>query len=300
MVLNCPKRFITIFNPKFQTPLSRFIFQNVKYDKILVMPTHELSIVELEAQASQEIVKAFPTLDDFRKKITQLGELILESQPPISNDKIEESDLVCRNLFYRLMTDIFAISRLAFTGYSLQAATLASSSFESAFVIMYVGANNANAKKWSENPSLTHSPLKIKEYIREVMECEGLVEQKLIDETNKFYKIYQQMCGAKHANVHIQGHFQQRTIEDETRLEYGADSEPRSIWLSAWTLTNFFILFLLSSRAFTASHVIQPKQSELLTNINDLLTQSQQLTTDVNNYATQKSIENNFPFVLET
>ena len=102
------------------------------------MPTHELDISGLELQASREISKAFPELDNFRKKVTELGNLVLANQPSRQVDEIVKSDLVCRNLFFRLMTDIFAISRLAFNGYSLQAATLASSSFESAFMIMYV------------------------------------------------------------------------------------------------------------------------------------------------------------------
>ena len=188
------------------------------------------------------------------------------------------------------MTDIFAISRLAFTGYSLQAATLASSSFESAFMIMYVGANNDKAKQWSENQNPFKSAIGVKSSVKKAMECKGFTGQDLEDETNKFYEAYKQMCSIKHVNVYIQGSFQHRVSGDTIRLEYGADTEPRSIRLSAWTLIQFFILFLGSSHTLVLSHIEQPKQDYILARILILLTQSQELVKNVNDYAINNKI----------
>jgi hypothetical protein len=247
-----------------------------------LMPLHELSIVELEKLSAQRFVEEFPQMDDLRRRVTEIGEIVLENQPSLREDEIERSDLVCRLLFYRLM--IFAVSRLAFNGYSLQAATLASSSFESSFMITYVGANNEKAERWFSNPSPFNASISVKNCIEEVFRCNGLIEPTLSSEVSRFYEIYQMLCSVKHFNRSIQTIFQHRFIDEEIRLESGPDAEPRSIWLSSWTLCQFFTFFLIAARTLASCHVSQPSQSDLLNRIAELMKEVNSLVAGVNAY----------------
>jgi hypothetical protein len=255
------------------------------------MPTDELSIVEREAQAHREIVKAFPTLENFGNQVVQLGELILENQSPIAVKELElrKSDLVCRYLFLRIMTDIFAIFKLAFSGYSLQATTLASSSFETAFMIIYVGDDNIKAEEWLNNKNPFKSVVSVKNSIKKALEHTGLVDSQLVDD---YYKVYQQMCGAKHPNVNTQGIFQHRHVKDGIQLEYGPNTASHHIYNSVWTLVEFFRLFLGCTGEIVKHHIDQDKKDKILVNFRALLSQFKELDKNISDYAKKNGINN--------
>lgn len=117
------------------------------------MPEHELNIVELEKLSGVRITEAFPTLEATLGKVIELGSKVMLAQPGVYgySDEIPNSNIACRKLFARLLTDLYAVSRLAFRGYSLQAASLVASSFETAFMIMYIGQDNTRGTSWTMN-----------------------------------------------------------------------------------------------------------------------------------------------------
>jgi hypothetical protein len=244
------------------------------------MPVHEMTIQELEKLSADRLTTAFPMLLSTINKVADFGGEVLHAQQEVDISDVTHADAACRNLFSRLLTDVYAVWTLALRGYSLQATSLASSSFETAFMVMYIGANDVRAKEWLDNPSAFDFAVRVKPSIREVLADQGFKDAALESETDRIYTMYKQLCSVKHANVHIQGQFQFRRQEMDgeqvIRVECGPDAEPRSTWLAAWCLQQLSVLVIEASSAYFLAHT----PTECHAHLHE---QAQKIRTEVNN-----------------
>ncbi|MEY4530121.1 MAG: hypothetical protein RLZZ156_842 [Deinococcota bacterium] len=220
------------------------------------------TLTELENEAAKNFISAFPQMEIFRAEIAQLGEELLKSQSEKTNTEIKSSDIATRFLFMRIFTDCFAISTLAFNGYSLQAATLTSSSFESAFTIMYIGANDDKAKQWLEHPNPFKNPVNLYDRVQGVWQNDGYIGDALKNITDMWYQIYDTLCSVKHITANVQTNFNFMISNETLGFHFGADPTPRSVWLSAYTLAHLFRFFLWSIKTIALCHSdISPQQA---------------------------------------
>lgn len=248
-----------------------------------------LSINSLELEAQKNFILAFLQMDAFRAEATELGEKLLKSQPPLT--KISPSDIATRFLFMRIFTDCFAISTLAFRGYSLQAATLAASSFESAFTIMYIGANDEKATQWLKHPEPFKNPVSVYDRVQGVWQNDGYTGDDLVNITKMWYGIYDTLCSVKHITATIQTNFNFMISDNDLGFYYGADPSPRSLWLSGYALTHFFRLFLFSIKTIALCHSDIHSQQEFKLKYDEMDFKLSELVDSVNNYQKENDLK---------
>ena len=102
------------------------------------------------------------------------------------------------SLLIKLCNDLRSSYLLALTGYVVQAVTLVSSMFETAYCIAAIGSNHCLAKKWVEHNDPTRTFMNVKEMIHKGLK--NLDHPDPIAQTEIEYRVYRQLCMAKHVN----------------------------------------------------------------------------------------------------
>jgi hypothetical protein len=227
------------------------------------MSNGTFSIEELKILASTKFCAKYPDAIALHEATFSYGEQILKAQPDKLTSEVEASDIVCRNLFARLMTDLLAIKELAFNGYGIQATTLASSSFETAFMLRCIGGDNVRAKKWIKHTVWEKPVYSVYESVEMALRNDGLSKPNLKTETDRIYDMYRELCAVKHGNSQVQQHFHiTRHGEDWTRT-LGHDLSENSLFLSATSLCQLMGFILGAGNSFTQHHVPKASHVEL-------------------------------------
>jgi hypothetical protein len=228
------------------------------------MSNGTLSIEELKTLASTKFFARHPNAIALHEATFAYGEQILKALPDILIKEDELSKAVCRNLFARLMTDLLAIRELAFYGYGIQATTLASSSFETAFMLQCIGGDNGRAKKWIDHTVWEKPVYSVYESVEMALGNEGLSKAGLKTATDEIYEIYRQLCAAKHVNPQIQRYFHHTPLENGNwTLTFGPDPSEASLHLSATSLFQFTAFVLNAGESFIRHHVPRESHDEL-------------------------------------
>ncbi len=123
---------------------------------------------------------------------------VLSHTPRAPMKDLPPSLHVAVKLLLRLSNDLRCVEILAGRGYSVQAMVLAASMFEVAFAVAYIGSDDTLAQEWTKHDDPTRS-------FRDVyaMTREGLAKLEVDDldlHARTEYKVYRQLCWAKHAN----------------------------------------------------------------------------------------------------
>lgn len=156
-------------------------------------------------------------------------------------------------LLYRLTNDLRCVQELAVKGYSLQAVSLASSMFEGAYTLAYIGNDNDLAKEWVEHSDPTRTFRPVKKLVKGVLEKEGVPN--LQAATDAKYKDYRQLCLAKHINPLLQKqHGIGKVNEDDKTIIFfsmGPDAESDAGIRTAWfALEQAAILSLMAFSSY--------------------------------------------------
>ena len=256
------------------------------------MPDHPLTIDEMEKSAGQRILAVFPQVKALTQEIYDLGRYVVFAWPETNSESVTSSDLACRYLFHRLYTDFFAISTLLGKGYGLQAATLASSSFETAFMIMYIGADNEKATKWLENDNPFKFSIGVEARVKEVLENSGLSKIELKSETERLYSVYRNLSGAKHVNIHTQGLFQFVMKEEEIGFVSGPDYQDRGIWIFGYTFQSFASFFIMTAQSIADSHISKSEYLELIKMCHSLILKNNHFNVQIDKFIAEADFDN--------
>jgi hypothetical protein len=233
------------------------------------------SIEELKTLASKKFFAKYPDAVALHEATFAYGKQILKALSDILIKEDELSKAVCRTLFARLMTDLLAIRELAFYGYGIQATTLASSSFETAFMLQCIGADNGRAKKWNDHTDWVNPVYSIKESIKIALQNDGLIEPNLKTETDIIYDTYKQLSAVKHVNPQIQKWFHYTQLENgDWMLTFGPDPSEVSLQFSATSLFRFTVFMLYAGKSFVRHHVPEESHDELSQLAEKLLNQA--------------------------
>lgn len=119
----------------------------------------------------------------------------------IPEQKIKEAPLsqkIATSLLVQLSNDLRASSLLALAGYSVQAVSIVSSMFESSYCIAAIGSDQSLAQKWVDHNKPTKSFMGVKAMVRKGLK--NLGHPSVEKQTKIEYRVYSQLCMAKHSN----------------------------------------------------------------------------------------------------
>ena len=161
------------------------------------------------------------------------------------------------------MTDLLAIKELAFNGYGIQATTLASSSFETAFMIGCIGGDNIRGKKWIEHTNWQNPVYSVYKSVEMALRNDGWNKQNLKTKTDRIYDGYRELCAVKHGNSQVQQHFHITQQGKDWTLTLGPDPSENSLFLSATSLCQLMSFIVGAGDSFTRHHVPEASHIEL-------------------------------------
>lgn len=121
---------------------------------------------------------------------------------PIGDNPAPLSRILCVQLLVRLSNDLRTIGLLALTGYTLQAATVAAALLEIAFMLAFIGEDEALADQWARHTKPTRAPWGVKHMIEQSLKKLGHPDWKAQGKAE--YQNYSQLCQAKHGNPVLQ------------------------------------------------------------------------------------------------
>ena len=150
-------------------------------------------------------------------------------------------------LMAKLLSDLRAATIVAVHGYGPQAATIGSSLYETAFTTVYIGTDDGLAGEWRE-----HGKAKPTEPFRTVWALtKGALRRLGVQDLDRLtparYRIYSQMCLAKHNNaVMLAQHVLKQDGAGDIGLLVGPDDSERSVRTGSVVLEHGIALTHLS------------------------------------------------------
>lgn len=182
--------------------------------------------------------------------------VVIGSFPPTSITQLRQSSKVVMMLLNRMSNDIRTAGLLSWHGYPVQSAALIADCHESAFTVLYIGADDQEAQKWIDHKDPTRTPFgDIK-----ALTHRGLKNRKVPDvqaQTEKEYVCYRQLCWAKHGNPILQKQHGLRSEGNQIGVFNGPDSSEEAIKLASWVLEHAAHLAFLALASFVDNQLAQ-------------------------------------------
>lgn len=211
---------------------------------------------EIEA-AEREVGEAFATelaahLDLAARLTDSCGRLI---------DRIKDAPgemgaiHVCAILLARLITDLQAVVQLIRRGYAAPALSLTAGLFEMAYMLMYIGADEERAEKWSSHAdSKRTSPWSVRTTIEGVAQSMGL-DEKIVE--REYEGIYRDVNMAKHGNPMAVGDVGLIVTDEGVRILAGPHlSNPTRRWART-AMSHATQYVRLAAMRFYTNHVLR-------------------------------------------
>jgi len=178
---------------------------------------------------------------------------VLQSPSPISFHQLKQSSKVVFMLLNRMSNDIRTADLLSWHGYTLQAGAVIADCHESAFSILYVGADDALAQKWIDHQDPTRMPFgDVNSITRKGLET--IKTPDVQEQTKKEYINYRQLCWAKHANPILQKWHGLKVDGNQIGVFNGPDTSDEAIKLASWVLEHAAHLAYLALAGFMENH----------------------------------------------
>jgi hypothetical protein len=189
---------------------------------------------------------------------------------------------VCATLLMRIADDIRCAVILATKGYPVQAASLGASTFEHAFNVGYIGANDARGAEWCDHENPYRMPVKKAERLVEcaIVATLGLgddvqpktlapdVAVELEKKVRAQMEVYMQFCLPKHGNPLVQKQHNWTRDGDTIELYCGPSLAEVSLQNSLWALDQVGRLAALACEAFEHYHrgslVLNPERTSTI------------------------------------
>jgi hypothetical protein len=239
-----------------QTPI-RSLFD--KYCGDNPMTKFEHSLEELELDASKHLNVHFPEIHTLiRDTYQHLGKVFMSGLPDSEITQTSLASRVSGVLLVRLAADLRASHLVLQSGYPHSAATIASSIYEIAWTLAYIGANDDLAEKWvdHQNEEATFERRKI--IVKAVLENQGYSGNELDEKLKIQEGIYKQLCMFKHGNSITQKLFGYKVIETDSEIEFKLEIAPdrsdRAIQLTHFVVYEIVRLVLMAVENFTWAH----------------------------------------------
>lgn len=181
---------------------------------------------------------------------------VIKYFPPTPIAQLKQSSKVVLMLLNRMSNDIRTAGLLAWHGYSLQSAALIADCYESAFSVLYVGADDQEAQNWIDHNDPTRTPFgAITALTRKALKNRKVPD--VDEQTEREYTCYRQLCWAKHGNPILQKQHGLRSEGNHIGVFNGPDSSEESIKVASWALEYASHLAYLALTSFVDNQLAQ-------------------------------------------
>ncbi len=176
----------------------------------------------------------------------------INMHPTLDIERVDASTKVVNLLLMKCVNDLRSLWILSKKGYSIQAASLASSLYESFIQINYIGNNNGRAQEWIDHTDPKWLPQSMKNYTNIVFEELAPEHPEL---SNNFYAVYSRLCRAKHGNpLLLKNHFYE--IKGSNIIaDYGPENSEDSIELTCFSIQWSIRFMNLAISSFINKHL---------------------------------------------
>lgn len=201
----------------------------------------------------------------------------LVPERPIAQVPLAER--VCLTLMSRISDDLRCASNLARVGYSLQALTMASSIYEGAFTIAYVGNSEEIASAWRDHEDPIQPFRSVRDLTMGGLRTLGLESPELEAQVEIEYRVYRQLCWAKHLNPVLQSRFGHHLDEEMSSVIFtnGPDLSDEGVRACWFALQHSVASVGRALISLTVLHIPGERQESVISLAGDLGHRSKEL-----------------------
>lgn len=192
----------------------------------------------------------------------------IEAFPEMNLDEVTSSVKVVYTLLAKVMNDLRAAAIVAARGYSIQAATLASSLYETAFMIAYIGNNNERADKWIDHEDPKKLFINVYDLTKQGLKNIDVPNFKELAEIE--YEKYRQLCMVKHSNPLVQKSHVYTIEENSVVANFGPETTEQSVRVSWFAIENAINCSMIGISSFINFHLCTNATTEIVTLFKDL------------------------------
>lgn len=187
-------------------------------------------------------------------------------EQPISN--MPQSLKVSVALINKLSNDLRTASLLSLLGYPTQATGIVASLYESAFTIAYIGTDERLAQEWIDHDDPTRPFANVRKITR--LGLAKLRVPNLEQQTSTEYRVYRQLCMAKHANPLYQMQHGYQLVGGNVTGFNGPDTSGSAIRAAWFALEHAAGLAFIALASFISDHVPHERRPELTEKLKEI------------------------------
>ncbi len=228
----------------------------------------EESLGASERQVSKELESTLAAHAAVSERAFNSVGLTLSAAPEAPISQVSLARRTVSVLMVRLSNDLRVVALTGLRGYALQAASLASSMYEVAYGIVYIGGNDTRAEAWVNHDDPTRPFRNIRTLTTDVARSLG------VDNPDQaaagWYRVYRQLCLVKHSNPIVQrdhGHYSD-TEENAEFVMNGPDAGEASVRVAKFALEHATRLTVLALASFIDNHVPADRRVDLVERLN--------------------------------
>lgn len=195
--------------------------------------------------------------------------------PEMPLREVSQSRKVLTALLVRLSNDLRSAALLALRGYPIQAAALVGSMYEVAYTIAYIGSDDTLAQEWIDHDDPAKLFRQVKHLTEKVLMKLGVAD--VTKETGMQYRIYRQLCLAKHANPLFQTQHAYQSRDGNIIAINGPDVSESAIRTAWFALEHAARLSFLATAAYVESQLPADQRRSLRGKIETIEAGSQEL-----------------------
>lgn len=226
------------------------------------------SLAEAEQQTGNELAPKLAAYASASERAFNSVGLVLGAAPEVPFREVPLSRKVSTVLMVRLSNDLRGVALLALRGYALQAAALAASMFEVAYCIAYIGSNEERATAWIQHDDPTQPFRRVKSLTDDVMTELGAPDPMAASATQ--YRVYRQLCLAKHSNPLLQQDHGHYANEEAVFAMNGPDASEGSVRVARFALEHATRFTILALATFLNHHVPPENRASLVERVQEI------------------------------
>lgn len=253
--------------------------------KETVQQAEQKAATQLKAELSKHVETIEAAFNLIGKTVSTLPERPLH--------QIATSQMVASNLLIRIANDLRCVANLTSLGYPLQALTVCTATYESAFTVAYIASDEALAKAWCNHQDPKSSFCDVWTLTVGGLQKLGVTDAK--NQAGGDYKAYRQLCWAKHINPLLQIQYGLQQVGKDVLAQNGPDLTEVAVRSAWWVLDRAIRLAYISLASFVNSHIPEESRGTLPDEINSLGSARQQLAkTAIKRWGNEDPFERNW------
>ncbi|QQZ58906.1 hypothetical protein JI735_19435 [Paenibacillus sonchi] len=186
--------------------------------------------------------------------------------------ELRSSFLVSNSLLIKCINDLRALWQLGSKGYPIQAATIASSLYETSFTIGAIGDDDEAADNWINHSDFTSMPMSVFKMTKDTIKKQTQnidIPFKSLAEAE--YKKYQTLCMAKHGNPLIQMRHG-ITLQNGAFIgEPGPENTEDSLKLICYSMESSISFVMAGVATYINEHLVDLNTTKLVEKYNNVL-----------------------------